>query len=120
MVGAAQGDHSQDLRGGCPLRSSNFNPSRSFQEHAGSAKAFGMKLQSLEIGGPDELERTLATLKKQRADALVVLVPPSTLLRQQRILDFAAKNRLPAMYHWREYVDAGGLAFYGASVADMD
>jgi ABC-type uncharacterized transport system substrate-binding protein len=83
------------------------------------AKALGMKLQSLETGGPDGLERTLATLKKQRADALVVLVPPSTLLRQQRILDFTARNRLPAMYHWREYVDAGGLAFYGASVADM-
>src|SRR4030095_1281511 len=38
------------------------------------AKALGMKLQSLEIGGPDGLERTLGTLKKQRADALVVLV----------------------------------------------
>ena len=90
-----------------------------FREMQIPATALGMKLLTLEIRDPNELQGTFATLKKGRPDALVVLPPPSPLLRQQRILELAAKNRLPAMYHWREYVDAGGLAFYGASLTDM-
>ena len=89
-----------------------------FKEMQIPATALGMKLLSLVVRNLDELEATFATLKKGRADALIVLPPPSPL-RRQRIVDFATKSRLPAMYHWREYVDAGGLAFYGASVTDM-
>ena len=38
---------------------------------------------------------------------------------QRRLVDLAAKNRLPAVYPWREFVDAGGLMSYGANLADM-
>ena len=37
---------------------------------------------------------------------------------RRRLVDLAAKNRLPAMYSWREFVDAGGLMAYGANTAD--
>jgi ABC-type uncharacterized transport system substrate-binding protein len=84
------------------------------------AIALGMKLISLELRAfKEDVESASATLKKRRSDSLIALVPPITPLRIQQILDFAAKNRLPAMYHWREYVDAGGLAFYGANLSDM-
>jgi putative tryptophan/tyrosine transport system substrate-binding protein len=89
-----------------------------FKEMQIPAIALGMKLLSLVVRNLDELEATFATLKKGRADALIVLPPPSPF-RRPRIVDFATKSRLPAMYHWREYVEAGGLAFYGASVTDM-
>jgi putative ABC transport system substrate-binding protein len=48
-----------------------------------------------------------------------VLPPPRTMDTQKSIVEFAAMQRLPTMSHWREYVDAGGLAFYGASIHDM-
>ncbi len=38
---------------------------------------------------------------------------------RRRLVDLAAKNRLPAVYTWREFVDAGGLMAYGATLADM-
>ena len=90
-----------------------------FKEMHIPATALGIKLLSLEIRDPKELERNFATLKQRRPDALVVLAAPSTLVRRQGILELATKNRLPAMYQWREYVDAGGLTFYGPSLTDM-
>ena len=88
-----------------------------FREMQIPAAALGMQLVRLKTRDPNELEGTFATLKKGRP-ALVVLSSFSPLLRRQRILELAAKNRLPAMYHWREYVYAGGLAFYGASLTE--
>jgi len=38
---------------------------------------------------------------------------------RRRLVDLAAKNRLPAVYPWREFVDAGGLMSYGLNVADL-
>jgi putative ABC transport system substrate-binding protein len=38
---------------------------------------------------------------------------------RRRLVDLAAKNRLPAVYQWREFVDAGGLMAYGPNLADM-
>ena len=58
-------------------------------------------------------------MQQQRPDALVVLLPPARALNQQRILEFAAVQRLPTVYWWREFVDAGGLMYYGPSVDEM-
>ena len=90
-----------------------------FKEMQVPAAALGIKLVTLEIHDPKELEVASATIRKVRSDALIVLMPPSSWFRTQRILELAERNRLPAMYHWREYVDTGGLAFYGASLTDM-
>jgi len=55
-----------------------------------------------------------------RAHAGALTVLPSTMFgsERRRLVDLAAKNRLPAMYSWREFVDAGGLMSYGPNVAD--
>ena len=58
-------------------------------------------------------------MTRERADALIVF--PSTMLfsERRRIVVLAAQSRLPAMYQLREFVDAGGLMAYGASITDL-
>jgi putative ABC transport system substrate-binding protein len=56
---------------------------------------------------------------RARAGALTVLVSAMFVNERRRLVDLAAKNRLPAVYPWREYVDAGGLMAYGPNVADL-
>ena len=54
-----------------------------------------------------------------RAGALTVLVSPMFFGERRRLVDLAAKTRLPTVFPWREYVDAGGLMAYGADLADL-
>ena len=84
-----------------------------------AAHALGMTLQSWEVRGSDDLERTFAAMRKERAGVLVVLANPLMLRHRGRLADLAANNRLPAMYPFREYVEAGGLMFYGPSLSDL-
>jgi putative ABC transport system substrate-binding protein len=58
-------------------------------------------------------------MTRGRTDALIVL--PSAMLfgERRRVVDLAAKHRLPAAYNAREYVDLGGFMAYGASIADL-
>ena len=84
-----------------------------------AATTTGAELKSFELENNDALQDALSAIPPYHADALVVTLPPQTADRQAHILQFVAANRLPAVYWWREYVDAGGLAYYGPSVADM-
>jgi putative tryptophan/tyrosine transport system substrate-binding protein len=61
----------------------------------------------------DELEAAFADLSRQRPDALLVTTEPFTRQYQGRILDFANRNRLPAMFEDATFVEAGGLMSYG-------
>ena len=88
------------------------------KEMEGTAKALAVELQPAEVRGANALEGALATVQKGRPDALIVLRPPYTM-DQKRIVEFTAVHRLPAVYWWREYVDGGGLAYYGPSVHEM-
>jgi ABC-type uncharacterized transport system substrate-binding protein len=89
------------------------------EEMTGEAKTLALELQPVDVPNANALEGALATLKKARPDALVVLLPRASADQQKRILEFAAMQRIPAIYHWREFVDAGGLAYYGASIQEM-
>jgi putative tryptophan/tyrosine transport system substrate-binding protein len=89
------------------------------QEMTGAAKTLALDVQAVEVRDTNALESALATLKKGRPDALIVLLPRLSGDQQRRILEFAAMQRIPAVYHWREFVDAGGLAYYGASIPEM-
>jgi putative ABC transport system substrate-binding protein len=84
-----------------------------------AAQALGVRLQFVEARGPADFDRAFSDMTRARAGALAVL--PSTMFNSERrrLADLAAKNRLPAVYPWREFVDAGGLMSYGASLADM-
>ena len=89
------------------------------RETEAAARTLGVQLQSLEVRGPDDFESAFAAATRGRAGALITVEDPLTLTHRARIVDFAAKSRLPAMYPNREYVDAGGLMSYGTNFADL-
>jgi len=89
------------------------------RETEAAARKLGVQVQSLEVRGPDDFEHALPAAIRGRAGALIVVDDPLTFLYRMRIADFAARNRLPAMYGFREYAEAGGLMAFGANLADL-
>jgi len=83
-----------------------------------AARALGLTILPWGTRAADEFERVFATQSKERPDGLYV--SPGALMNsnQNRIVTFAAKSRLPSMYGRREYVDNGGLMYYGADLAE--
>ena len=86
-----------------------------FKQTASAAPTVGMKVKSVEVRDSRELEQALADLVRDRPDALMLLVDPLTLSQRMRIVEFAAEQRLPAIYESSEFVEAGGLVSYGAN-----
>jgi putative ABC transport system substrate-binding protein len=83
-----------------------------------AARALGLTVQAWDVRAADGFEKVFAALSKERPDGLYVLAGPLVRANGKRIADFALKSRLPSMYAIRESVDAGGLMYYGADVAD--
>ena len=84
-----------------------------------AAEAFRITLQPVDVHRPDDFERAFSAIKKEHASALSVLRNGVNNNYRARIVDFAAKSRLPAMYPDREYVEVGGLMSYGPNFADL-
>lgn len=84
-----------------------------------AARALGVQPQFIEARGPDEFARAFSDMTSARAGALTVLPSNRFLREHRRLVDLAAKNRLPAVYTSREFVDAGGLMSYGANEVDL-
>ena len=80
-----------------------------------AAGALGVQLHSLDVPGSEDLEPAFRDARDGRADAVLVLPSPILESARARIADLAARHRLPAIYHDREYVEVGGLMCYGAS-----
>ena len=84
-----------------------------------AARALGVRLQFVEARGPADFDRAFSEMTRARAGALTVLPSNMFFNERRRLVDLAAKNRLPAVYPWREFVDAGGLMSYGPNLADL-
>jgi putative ABC transport system substrate-binding protein len=84
-----------------------------------AARALRVQLQYVEARGPADFDRAFSDMTRARADALTVLGSAMFANERRRVVDLAAKNRLPGVYGFREYVDAGGLMAYGPNVADL-
>jgi ABC-type uncharacterized transport system substrate-binding protein len=84
-----------------------------------AARALGVQPQFIDARGPDEFDRAFSDMTRARAGALTVLPSNMFLREHRRLVDLAAKNRLPAVYALREFVDAGGLMSYGAHQPDL-
>jgi putative ABC transport system substrate-binding protein len=84
-----------------------------------AAAAFGVKVQFVDVLSPNDIEAAFRRVVQGRADAL--LAQGSGILNAQRtqVADLAVKNRLPGMYYAAEFVDAGGLMFYGVDFNDL-
>jgi len=88
-------------------------------EMQATASVLGLQLQSLELGSAKDFDAAFEAILKERAQALTATANPVISINQQRIVAFAAKNRLPAIYPYSESIDAGGLMFYGVSFSDL-
>jgi putative ABC transport system substrate-binding protein len=84
-----------------------------------AAPALGVRLHFVEARGREDFDRAFSEMTRARAGALTVLASVMFVNERRRLVDLAAKNRLPAVYAQREFVDAGGLMSYGADVADL-
>jgi len=84
-----------------------------------AADGFRVQIQYLDAPSLNDIETAFRAASKERADAVVML--PSAILLSERtqIAQLAVKNRLPASYNRPEYVEAGGLVFYGPSYTDL-
>ncbi len=84
-----------------------------------AAQALGVTLQFYEVREPEEFEGAFTAMTKARAEALLVLPHPFIYVHARRIADLAAQSRLPAVYGFKESVEAGGLMAYATNTPDM-
>lgn len=84
-----------------------------------AARSLGVRLHIGEVRGPNELDNAFAAMNKERVEALLVMSDPLLFAQRGRIAGLAAKTRLPGIYEWREFSEAGGLMSYGADLADL-
>ena len=85
-----------------------------------AARALGVRLQSVEARGPADIDRAFSEMTGARAGAVTVVGSVMFFIERRRLVDLAAKSRLPAVYTIREFVDAGGLMAYGPNQADLN
>ena len=78
-----------------------------------AAAELGLQLYSMEVSSPDKYESAFKAALRVRSAALAVTTSASTNVNRKLIVDLAMKNRLPAIYPWGDFVDAGGLMSYG-------
>jgi putative tryptophan/tyrosine transport system substrate-binding protein len=90
-----------------------------FEQAQVAAPEVGLSVRSMEVRDPRELDVAFETIKRERPQALLLLVDPFTRSQRSRIVEFAAAQRLPAMYESSEFVDAGGLISYGPNILDQ-
>jgi putative ABC transport system substrate-binding protein len=83
-----------------------------------AARALGLTVQPWEVRAADDFDTVFAAMGKQHPDGLYVHGGGLMRANQKRTVDFALKNGLRSVGSTREYVDAGGLMYYGADLAD--
>jgi putative tryptophan/tyrosine transport system substrate-binding protein len=101
-----------------------WNPLNPFHTSAmkqvlAAAQALQITVQPLGVRASEELDQAFAAVLREQSDALVILADRVFLHNRTRLMDFAAKNRLPSVNAYRELVEAGGLMSFGPSYEDM-
>jgi putative tryptophan/tyrosine transport system substrate-binding protein len=84
-----------------------------------AAPTLGLQLRAVEVRAPNELEAAFSAITAGRAGAFIGLQQPTLDRLRERIVELAAKNRLPGMYPNTEYVETGGLVSYAADIVAM-
>jgi putative ABC transport system substrate-binding protein len=92
---------------------------RELQETRTAARSLGLTLQYLEVKSSTDFDKAFNAISNERADGLLVFPDAVTLARRQRIAEFTTKIRLPGIFGWRDYVEAGGLMSYGPDLVDV-
>jgi putative tryptophan/tyrosine transport system substrate-binding protein len=84
-----------------------------------AAQALGVQLHVVDVHDPSEFEAAFLSMTRERAGALTVLADTMFVSQRRQIADLAIKHRLPAVFNWREYAEAGGLIVYGPVFAEQ-
>ena len=84
-----------------------------------AARALGVRVQPLGVREPSDFDAAFSAMTRERPGGFFIISDALTMLHRRQVLDFAAANRLPAMYENNIYVNDGGLMSYGPSLADM-
>src|SRR5262245_53623812 len=84
-----------------------------------AGQTLGVQLQFVETRGPEDLDRAFSDMIRARAGALTDLEGGIFFSERRRLVDLAAKSRLPTVYSSREFIDVGGLMSYGPDLADL-
>ena len=92
---------------------------RSIKEVAAIARSLSVQLQILNVKKPEEIENAFLSMIGGKVGALMVMTPSMLWLNRARIVELAAKSRLPAMYPDSRFTDAGGLMSYGPNHAEV-
>lgn len=97
------------------------NPVSAIQlgEAQAAAKTLGLQLQIVEARDPKDFEPAFSAMTEKGAGALLVLSDAVLNAHRERIANFAMKSRLPAIYEFKESVEAGGLMSYGTNIVDV-
>jgi putative ABC transport system substrate-binding protein len=84
-----------------------------------AAQSLGLQLMLVEARGPGEFDGAFAAMARERVGALFVVTDPAFIPHRARLVELAAKNRLPSMFTQGADVEAGGLMSYGPNFPDM-
>jgi putative ABC transport system substrate-binding protein len=84
-----------------------------------ASRVLGIRLQLLEARGPEDFDAAFAAMARERADGLLVPGGSTFLVHRARLAELASRARIPAMYGFRESVEAGGLMAYAVNLADF-
>jgi putative tryptophan/tyrosine transport system substrate-binding protein len=97
----------------------NPGTAQALKETELAAGAFKVQLQYLDVLGPKDINTGFRTATKAHADAVLVLISSVLNTHRAPVVNLAVKSRLPVMYPFPEFVEAGGLMSYGVSFADL-
>jgi putative tryptophan/tyrosine transport system substrate-binding protein len=86
------------------------------EETAAAAHSLGVTIAPIAARNADELEQAFAVATRDQVEGMVVLTHGFAVLNRTRILELAARQRLPVLYGWREFVQEGGLMSYGPDI----
>jgi len=90
-----------------------------WEETKAAARALGLQAELLDVRTAGELDAAFERAVRQHVDALVIGADGLTQLHQRAIVGLAARNRLPATYPGREFVESGGLIAYAVNYPDL-
>jgi putative tryptophan/tyrosine transport system substrate-binding protein len=91
---------------------------RELKETQNTAQILGATLQYLQVKASTDFDGAFDAVSKQQANAMLIFPDAVTIAQRVRIAEFAVKSRLPSMFGWKEYVEAGGLMSYGPNLQD--
>jgi putative tryptophan/tyrosine transport system substrate-binding protein len=96
----------------------NANAESQRQDIEQGGRVLGRPVAIVDASDEQEIDAAFTTLAQRRTAALLVASDPFFFSRREQIVALAARHRLPAIYEWREFAEAGGLASYGTNLTD--